>query len=179
MFACYLLLLCLLVIGVPCALPSNPLNGSFVCTVDQTGKVLTGDTCKLTCDAHYTPSVTPATVTCLDGVLGTAMCIGEPHVRTQQAVADDTVSGRYKLPALLHATFLLGQTDVAASGCSAGDPCNVPGSIANGTLDCGGVASISSGSNCTVRCDPSLIPSAPTVTCMAGTLQAASCTEGE
>lgn len=61
--------------GCPCAPLGNPMDGSFACTIDPaSGGVLPGDTCTLTWAARYTPSV--PTVTCLDGVLGSATCVG-------------------------------------------------------------------------------------------------------
>jgi hypothetical protein len=50
--------------------------------------------------------------------------------------------------------------------------------INDGALDCAGRTIIPSGDSCTVQCDPHFIPSTPTVTCSAGTMQTASCTPG-
>jgi hypothetical protein len=61
--------------GAPCPPPTNPIGGGFACAVDSaSGLVPSGNTCTLTCDARYTPSA--PTITCLDGVLGSATCIG-------------------------------------------------------------------------------------------------------
>lgn len=68
-----------------------------------------------------------------------------------------------------------------AASLQVGDPCDVsvPPTVDHGTLDCGTGTNIPSGSSCTVRCDPYFTPSKSTVTCTAGTLQAASCAPGE
>lgn len=70
--------LCVGCAGRPCDAPSSPVGGTFTCKVDAaTGKVLTGNTCELTCHQFYTPSVALSTITCVDGAMdATATCIG-------------------------------------------------------------------------------------------------------
>lgn len=72
------LCLCVGFAGRPCEPLSSPAGGSLACTVDAlTGKVLTGNTCELTCYQHYTPSVADPTITCLDGAMDKdATCTG-------------------------------------------------------------------------------------------------------
>jgi hypothetical protein len=54
-----------------------------------------------------------------------------------------------------------------------------PGSIADGTLDCGTATSIPSGGSCSLQCGLGFIPATPTVSCTAGILQTATCSRGE